>query len=258
MRLSPGESLAIIGPAASGKSRILKAIAAREKPAVRVSGEVVLAGREGFSKKSTPQMMLNATTQGKKKGLDTLAVLGLSELKDQPLTELTSGQLAACELAPCLASEQGVVMIDGQLDRLDPWALSGVLAALRRKLATGCALVAVTNRPDLLPQFDKVLVLHQGQAAFSGTTEELLKKGPSSHIEVESREQTGVQALVEKFCVGVTQKSGSTVYHAEESQELAARLLLEGYGDVNLVVAKQPTYEEALMHLTKTPLRKLR
>ena len=231
-----------------------------EKPAkgsVRVSGGVAAAGSDKLSTKKTPQL-LGSSVLSKKKNFDALAVVGLADAKNLSVSDLSPSQLAACELLPCFTGDAKLLLIDGQLDRIDPWTLSEVLAALRRKLNTGCALVVVTNRPELLPQFDQVLLLQNQRPIYVGSTDGLLRKGPAGQVEIRSRMQPGVQALVERFCVGVTQKPDSTIYHAADGQHLAAKLLLEGYGDIRFVVERQPNHEEALMHLTKAPLKKLR
>jgi hypothetical protein len=59
----------------------------------------------------------------------------------------------------------------------------------------------------------------------------------------------GVRALVAPFEVSVRDTDDGVVMQASEGQQLAAKLLLEGYGDVKLVVLRSPTLEEALLSL---------
>jgi ABC-type multidrug transport system ATPase subunit len=262
LRLAPGETLAIVGPAASGKTRLIRCLSGLERPAqgtVHVSGKPAVAGKDGISKRSTPQSIARHGTEGQKHGhtADALSCTGLWDLRQKSIMDLSGSQRVACELLACLTINSGVIIIDTQLDRLDPWTLASVFAFIRKRLSAGEGLVAVTHRPEMLPHFDKVLVLDHHQVVFSGSVPDLLKRTPKSEVEVESNLQAGARALVEPFRVGVTQNQNSLIFHAEDGQELAAKLLLEGYGDISYVVLREPTPEQALMHLTKTPMKKL-
>lgn len=263
LRLGPGQSLAIVGPAACGKSRFLKCLSGSERGAqgtVHVSAKPKLAGKNGFTIRSSPQTILkHAVGSGKNTNVaDALIACGLWDVRQRSLKSFSSSQIAACELLGCLGPETRLLLVDGQLDRLDPWTLSSVLSALRQRLLSGSALVAATNRPELISQFDRVIVLDNLKVVFAGAVSDLLARGPQSRVEVHSQMQPGARALVTGLRVNVDQQEEVTTYQAENGQELAARLLLEGYGDVDYVVTRQPSLEEALMHLTKTSIKKLK
>ena len=263
MSLSPGESLAIVGPAASGKSRLIRCLRGLDKTgqgAVHVSDRPAAAGRESFSKRSKPQTIVRHALKGKKSGhaAEAISACGLWDLKLSPLSSFSSSQLAACQLLPCLAQESRLLLIDGQLDRLDPWTLASVFEELRKRLSSGAALVAATNRPELLPQFDSVIVLDRFHVVFAGRVDSLLKHGPDTEFAVGSQLQRGVRALVEPFHISVHEEGERVTFRASHGQELAAKLLLEGYGDVEYVVTRTATPEQALMHLTKSRQKRLR
>lgn len=262
LQVAPGESVAVVGPAASGKSRFLRCLAGSERAAqgaVHVLGSPAVAGREGFQRRSSPQSIVRQAASLRKSslGAEALTACGLWDIKNRLVAELSPSQLAACELLLCLGVEARLMIIDGQLDRLDPWTLSGVLAMLRKRLMAGEALVAATNRPELLQQFDRVILLSGQRAAFAGSVQELLKHGPADEVEIESVLQPGTRALLDPFTIGVRQQQEKLVFQTEEGQELAAKLLLEGYGDVKFVVVRQPTAEQALMRLTRSQAHKL-
>jgi ABC-type multidrug transport system ATPase subunit len=262
LTLAPGQSLAVMGPPASGKSRFLRCVSGAERPAqglIHVAGQVAAAGKEGFSRRSSPQSVVRHSVDSKRRNFaaDALSALGLWEARQKPLSSLSPTQLTACELLPCLASDNGLMLLDGQLDRLDPWTLNSVISSLRKRMAMGAALVASINRPELLPQFDNILLLHDQRISYGGSVRSLLSKGPGKSLEVESNSQPGVRAIAEPFNIQVKQEGNHTVFQAAQGQELAAQLLLEGYGDVKFVVLKESTPEQALMHVTKTAVKKL-
>jgi ABC-type uncharacterized transport system ATPase subunit len=115
-------------------------------------------------------------------------------------------------------------------------------------MSSGGAIALVTNRPDIVEQCDLVVAVSEGQVRHAGRVQDLVKKG-THQMEVVSERQQGVQALVEPFAINATQENGSLVLDAHDGQQLAATLLLEGYGDVRYVVHRQPTIEECLLGL---------
>lgn len=256
MSLGPGQSLCVVGPGGAGKSRFLRTVADEERPAqgtAIVLGDIAVASSDDFTRRTTPQALARKHSGSRKAGgaTDALVAAKLWDVRQQPLTTLSPSQRAACELLPCLASDAGLLLIDGQLDRIDPWALSGVMEHLRSRAASGSAIIAVTNRPDLVSLCDLVLVLQNSQARFAGRVQDLLISGPDSEIEVVTDSQPGVRALVEPFKISVRKTDSGLVLRATEGQQIAARLLVEGYGDVKFVVLKQPTVEESLIKLVK-------
>ncbi|HEY3779798.1 MAG TPA: ATP-binding cassette domain-containing protein [Fimbriimonadaceae bacterium] len=263
LRLGPGQSLAVVGPASSGKSRLLRCLCGTERAGqgtVHVVAKPKLASKDGFNKRSSPQSILrHAVSGGKNTNVaDALLACGLWEVRQKALKGFSSSQIAACEMLACLGPETRLLLVDGQLDRLDPWTLNSVLVGLRQRLLAGAALVAVTNRPELISQFDFVVVLDNLKTVYAGPVEEMLRFGPKAEVEVRSQMQPGAKAMVAPFKIAVEHRETQTVFQAENGQELAAKLLLEGYGDVDYVVVRQPSIEEALMHLTRTSMKKLK
>lgn len=254
LRLLPGQSLAILGSAASGKTALLQAIAGSWRPAqgsVQALAEISEAGKGDFGRKSTAQTLARKAV-GKRKiahAAEALTVAKLFDFRERPLHDLTATQIAACELLPCLCAEPTLMLVDGQLDRLDPWTLSSVMHHLRKKLSSGAAMVAVTNRPELLNQFDYIIVLHKRRMVYAGTLSGLYAKGPKSDVRVRTEAQAGVRPLVDALRVQVTEGKDGLRFQADEGQAVAAKLLLDGYGDVDYVVVKPPTLEECLLSL---------
>lgn len=254
LRLLPGQSLAIVGSAASGKTALLQAIAGSWRPAqgsIQALAEISEASKADFGRKSTAQTLARKAV-GKRKiahAAEALTIAKLFDYRERPLHDLTSTQRAACELLPCLCSEGSLMLIDGQLDRLDPWTLTSVSHHLKKKLTAGAALVVVTNRAELLHQFDYIVVLHQRRMVYAGTLAGLYAKGPKSDVRIRTEAQAGVRPLVDAFRVQVSESKDGLRFQADEGQNVAAQLLLEGYGDVDYVVVKPPTLEECLLSL---------
>jgi hypothetical protein len=113
------------------------------------------------------------------------------------------------------------------------------------------SLIAATNRLELGSEFDALVVLSGGSIRFAGSPAELVRKTESHEFTVSAKDHSGVRALVSPFSVSVQQVGEDLCIRAAEGQELAARLLLEGYGNVRHVVYRTPTIAEALLNLIR-------
>ncbi len=254
LTIAAGQSLAIVGPAGAGKSRLMRTIMGIERCAqgsVRTKGEVVFCGEEGINRRSKPQTLARRSgfSGQAAKATEILMVTRLWDVRHEAVADLSPAQVAACELIEPLSSDADLILLDGQLDRLDPWALQSVLERMKQLQQKGAVFVVSTNRPELLNWFDAVVVLKEKQVRFAGTVTDLLRSGPPHTLQVATDNQPGVRSLVSPFEVSVQTTPDGLRLEAGEGQGLAARLLLEGYGDVKFVVLKPPTIEEALLSL---------
>jgi len=253
MTLAPGQSLGVVGPAAAGKSRLLRILAGEERPAqgaAHAHGRVAVASADGLSRRAKVQSLARRSGTGAQDATDLLSALGLWDARGLSIGELTPTQLAACELIEPLVSGAALLIIDGQLDLLDPWALRGAIGVLRDRLGAGAAVVVATHRPDVIESLDAVVVLRDQQVRFAGTVADLKRQGPPHELRIATDDQAAVRALVAPFTVSVRATDDGLRMEAREGQELAARLLLEGYGDVNFVIVRPPTLEEAILSLS--------
>ncbi|MCB8932431.1 MAG: ATP-binding cassette domain-containing protein [Chthonomonadaceae bacterium] len=253
-RLGSGQSLAVLGPAASGKSRLLRVLAGDERPAVgkvELLEQSVWAGVEGASRRTTPLALAKrcAGPKGTGRATEALADCGLWDARSKALSELSPGQLAATELLPIVLAPPSLLVVDGALDRLDPWTFENVWKAIRRRLEQGGALLVATHRTDRLHLFSSVVVLRAQQVRFFGTLEALVRLAGPTEIVIETQHDAEVRALVEPFEATVRATEQGLVVQVGEGQELAARLLLEGYGNARVVMVREATADEALRRL---------
>lgn len=262
LTLAPGQSLAVVGPAQSGKTRFLRCLLGQERPGqgrAAIGGEVGVPSDAGLSRRATPQVLAKRhAPSGQAQSItDALSSTGLWNLRATSVAELSPTQLAACELIPVFAARPDVIVLDGHLERLDPWTRESVLEGLQRELQRGAAVVAATNDLNLLAEFDAVLIMVANRVAFAGTLDELLREADESEILVETTNQEGVRALVAPFEVSIQSTPDGLLMRAQEGQAIAAKLLMEGYGDVRLVTLRPPTLSDAvraIVHRTRVSL----
>lgn len=238
-----------MGPTGSGKTALLRACAGRERPVrgrVNAIGEFAVAG-DGLGRRVRVASVAKAT--GHPKANDLLVALGLADVLDDPVADLAPGHRAAVEMLPTLLSGAPLLAVDGGLDRLDPWAHAAAWEALRLARGRGAAALLVTNRPETAALCDTVVVLRGRTVRFAGTVEALRRLGPPHRLTVTTERQIGVRALVSPFEVRIEETPEGLRMEAREGQELAARLLSEGYGDVRFLVGRGPTVDEGLQGL---------
>jgi ABC-type multidrug transport system ATPase subunit len=252
MSLSAGQSMCVMGPAASGKTRLLSVLARLERPVrgtVHAPAQISVAGRQELSRRTKPMVLARRSASEPHKAAEILSALRLWDARQKPISHLSEAQVAACELIEPLAGSADLILIDGHFDSLDPWTLSGALQALRARLGAGAVAVVSTNRPDLVETFDSVVVLMDQGVIFAGSPQELMRRGPERQIEVSTTDVSAVRALVEPFVVSVREDEGGVTLQAREAQPLAAKLLVEGYGTVKFLYLRRQTVEDTLKSL---------
>lgn len=251
LKLTPGHSLGVFGPAGSGKSAFLDALTGAERPtsgAVELGLPVRIPEEPGLLRRTSPQSLAKALSgrQGATMAAEALGALGLWDDRQKPLTSLSPGQRAACRLLPVLTAGPALLAIDGELDALDPWTWPRVWELLQERLQSGSMLVLATHRAELAPQLDSLVVLRQSKLVFAGDFEGLRRAAGPTEMIVETDDQPGVRAIAAPFEVKVEQSGQNLRLTAPEGQRLAARLLVEGYGDIRAVVLREPTPAEIL------------
>lgn len=179
---------------------------------------------------------------------EALSATRLWEFRQTSLSDLSPSQLAACELLAPLASMANLLIIDGQLDVLDPWVLGDVLGLLRRRMDDGASIIVATNRLEILAEFDWVVLLKSQQIRFAGRLSEL-DRGVKESIVIETSNQAAAKALGAPFEVSAEEAADGLILTAPSGQELAAKLLVEGYGDVKTVYVKRPKLSDILIQL---------
>lgn len=258
--LAAGQSLAVVGRAGSGKSRFLSVLVGERAPArgeVRRHGTFAQVEPLAPSRRVDPQALASQPEDRRsrrrgssvERAAEVLDATGLWHLRKESLAELSHGQVAVASLLPVLGGSADALVFDGELDTLDPWVLSRVLGLLKARAKDGvCALIA-TNRPEIAAEADVVIVLQEQEIRFAGSPQDLIRSTTPSRLEVGTNNCPGARAVAEPFEVMVSESEGLVRFEAADGQALAARLLLEGYGDVKFVVLREPTFAEALLQL---------
>lgn len=202
--LEPGESLAVIGPSAAGKTTLIRMLIGTVQP---TSGHVRLDGadvhtwqREDFGRHVgyLPQAveLFDGTVFGNIARMDeagpeaVYAAARLAGCHDMILrlpqgyeTEigdggqhLSGGQRQLIGLARAMFGAPRFVVLDEPNSNLDGDAESALLSALATLKAMGTTVVLVSHRPTLVQGVDKVLLLRDGAVEMFGPRAEVMKR----------------------------------------------------------------------------------
>jgi lipoprotein-releasing system ATP-binding protein len=197
LRLSRGESAAIVGPSGSGKSTLLNIIGTLDHPS---SGQVLIEGNDlsalneeqlasvrnrqiGFifqahhllPQCSVLENVLVPTLAGKpaadasdaeSRARRLLSRVGLEDRLSHRPGQLSGGERQRVAVVRALINQPGLLLADeptGSLDRASAHELSQLLGELNRE--ENVTLIVVTHAPDLARRMQRVFELRDGKLA---------------------------------------------------------------------------------------------
>lgn len=198
LSVDPGEALAVLGPSASGKSTLVRALIGLWPPqagSVRLDGAEVsewLRGELGphvgyvpqefeFFEGTVAQNVARLEEVRSDKviaatrliGLHTM-ILGFPKGYETKLGEqkhpLTGGQKQRLAIARALYGSPRYLVMDEPDASLDEAGQRALVQAIREAKQGGTTVVFTTHRPELLHVADRILILAEGRVQWSGTS----------------------------------------------------------------------------------------
>jgi len=206
LRVQPGETVAIVGPNGAGKSTLLRILSGDMTP---TSGTVLLKGAPlrsysaerlaghravlsqhvsisfPFTVEEVVRMGAGEMPRTKAQPLvdAILEEIGLNAFRDRELPTLSGGEQQRAHFARVLLQlavgeanyGPGVLLLDEPTSSLDLRYQINLVETGRRRAQTGTAVVAILHDLNLAARFaDRVIVLHRGRLAASGTPRETI------------------------------------------------------------------------------------
>ena len=182
--VAAGSLVALIGPNGSGKTSLLRALAAVEMTSGRaaIDGEVLMAAPPArrphlmtfqpasrdlvWPIRTRDVVALGLFKAGPQRIDELLEQLELRPLADRPANRLSTGERARVLLARALAPSPRLLLLDEPLSNLDPYWVLKTLELLRKTVrATDCSAIVSLHDIDRVDAFDRVLLVDRGRIA---------------------------------------------------------------------------------------------
>ncbi|KGE19707.1 amino acid ABC transporter ATP-binding protein [Paenibacillus wynnii] len=196
------EVVVVIGPSGSGKSTFLRCLNLLEQPQ---SGEILIEGISLMDKstkindirtelgmvfqqfnlfphKKVIENIMLAPIQVRKwtpdkarrKALELLDKVGLSEKAEVYPASLSGGQAQRVAIARALAMEPKIMLFDEPTSALDPEMVGEVLAVMKELAREGMTMVVVTHEMGFAREVgDRVIFMEQGVIVEEGSPEQV-------------------------------------------------------------------------------------
>ncbi|KAK1314826.1 ABC transporter G family member 3 [Acorus calamus] len=209
----PGTLTVIMGPAKSGKSTLLRAIAGRLPDPARMYGEVFMNGTNsplpygsyGYVNKEdaliealTVREMLYYSALLQLPGFfsqkkivveDAILAMSLGDYSDRLIgghcymKSLPRGERRRVSIARELVMRPHILFIDEPLYHLDSVSALLMMVTLKKLASTGCTLIFTMNQSstEVFGLFDRICLLSNGNTLFFGETLSCLQS-PSDHF----------------------------------------------------------------------------
>ena len=202
-----GENLCIVGPNGCGKSTLLKSIAniLEHRGSILIDGEEVSSMNTKFFAKKVglmsqiteiyfPYTVYDTVSLGRydySKGmlnrlskeddeiiLDSIEKVGLMDIKDKQITELSGGQMQRVFLARVFAQDPDIILLDEPTNHLDLKNQIDLLENMKEWVETkNKIVVGVLHDLNLVQYFaDNVLMLQNGQVVSYGPPQKVLNE----------------------------------------------------------------------------------
>lgn len=214
-RLDPGQALGVIGPSASGKSTLAKAIAGVWKPAagvIRLDGAALdqygdddlgrnigylpqdIALFDGSVAENIARLALKpdpeAVVEAAKRAGAHEMILGLPGGYDYQVAagggKLSGGQRQRIGLARALYGDPAVVILDEPNSNLDAAGSDALNDAIADLKARGKAVIIMAHRPAAIQQCDLILMMEDGVRKAFGPKDEVLRQHVRNYPQVVS------------------------------------------------------------------------
>jgi ABC-2 type transport system ATP-binding protein len=243
LQVAVGETYALLGPTAAGKTTLLRVILGQLLPRF---GRVQVLGSSGRGPRRigwlpegrpylthlTPRRYLHeiaqvigmSETQAVEQISALLKLVGFSDLADRPLAAAGPLQLQCFGLAQALLGEPELLLLDDPFDRLDEHAvqvLSGIIAQARRRGQT--MLLTARTTVGIEGLADRVGVLRGGAVAAEAAMAQL--RGAAVTLRMRTSPLPVELQRLLRYLDQALQVSGQEILVTQNSAELQSRLL---------------------------------
>lgn len=215
--INQGERIVVLGPNGSGKSTLVKLLTKEIEPVWRETPPVLFMGQPDPSEETLietvglvstdvqERMMVHRTVfdivlggffgsvgvpfhigasdEQVEQARKAIREIGIPSLSERDMLTLSTGQARRALIARALINGPALLIFDEPTSGLDPegaWNMRQSLSALAK--AGHTILVITHNVSDIMPEFDRVVMLQDAHIAADGPKEEVLTTQKLRHL----------------------------------------------------------------------------
>ena len=255
LEVMPGQAVAIVGTAGSGKTALLRVLAGQLRPAIgsfSAGSDCRLLDERQIPKRGRIDSLarLKGGASAASRTSQALTTCGLWDVRANSVSDASPGQLAAMCLLPALCEHSQIVMIDMLIDLIDLKTRQDVLTALEsRRREQGVIHLITTNQVDIIEKCDGVVVMKDSNFRASSSVEALRARTVPGEVVIETTRSHAIRSMIEPFAIKVTEIPEGLKVETFDGQELAQKLLIAGYGDVRCTLVRRPALTDVLASL---------
>jgi len=210
LRVHAHEHVAVLGPNGCGKSTLIKTITRECYPMVREGSGMTILGQKSWNVFELRSLLgivsndLMSSCTGVASGLDvvlsgffsstrifpnhtvdpkhrelaetTLAELGVSDLAERAVEEMSSGEAKRVLIARALVHKPRALLFDEPCNSLDILAQHDLRETMRALANSGIGIILVTHElPDVVPEIERVVLMSNGRIVADGPKKEVLR-----------------------------------------------------------------------------------
>lgn len=282
LTLYPGEILGLVGPNGAGKTTLLRILATLTRPD---SGEATICGHDLKNVKKIrshigfmpdvlgvyDDMLVLEYLEffGRASGLaeevrpfaidETLKVIGLAHVAEQPVDGLSRGMKQRLALGRAILHKPKLLLLDEPASGLDPLARLELREILRRLQNQGATVVISSHvLEDLADMCDRIAVVSKGRSVLVDKTERLIQQKGSRRMRL--RAHTQREKLYDYLnsyegVSGLRWDNENVVFQMEGAteRELAGllRSTVEAGIDIIAFHEEEPSLESAYLNVTQ-------
>ncbi len=210
LEVAEGTVFALLGPNGAGKTtivRILSTLIAADAGELRVGGHDVGADPDGvraaigvtgqfsavdlmLTGEENLQLMADLKRLGRDAGRrrvgELLERFDLVDAAGRPASTYSGGMVRRLDLAMTLVGSPRVIFLDEPTTGLDPRSRRTMWDAIRELVAGGVTILLTTQYLDEADELaDRIAVLDRGRIVAEGTPDELKRRIPGGHVELQ-------------------------------------------------------------------------
>jgi ABC-2 type transport system ATP-binding protein len=279
--VATGEVFGFLGPNGAGKTTTINMLCTLAKPtagSARVAGHDVVRERDDVRRNiglvfqdptldgyltAQQNLRLHAELYGVRSDLvaprmhQVLAMVGLWERKDSPVSTFSGGMRRRLEIARGLMHSPRVLFLDEPTIGLDPQTRRSIWTYIHElKEREEITIFMTTHYMDEAEWCDRIAIMDHGQIVALEAPEALKAQVGTDRVMIHTDDDdAAIAALADRFGIEARLSEGSVTFGVPAGEEFVPRLFSDLGMPITSVSVSRPTLDDVFMSYTGTTIR---